>query len=641
MNSIHDKGRKFWKRTILRAFSAGNIAAFLVCLLPLSLLIDLRSTFYVDWFNHLWIIEYFGEYIRHRGSIPETLLTTTLVGLPVPIFYAGKFYASAGLISIFLGSAITFRLIAFLVLLIQFWHVERAVRSTTGLRALPLVVATIVTWGIYPLTNLYNRSALTEFVAVALLTAAAACLFVLVFQLQNGYKSYYDAVAFGLFYVAAALTHPLTALFGCMFLLPIGLIACVVIRQLWLIAVGAFNGIMGALVLGPWYYAVRRFSRGFPLTDPIYLRDCFTKRGFFPDSIDNLWSRLSPVPVDYRSILKGTDVSTPYLDAQIMFPLVLLLAGLIWIWFSGNRESRRQTTLLLAVILFLSAFLSAFFLAVSVSPSLSERFGDVFDVLQFPYRLTTYINLALLNCVFALAGLMRLHRIEGAKPNSVVNGMLLGACMLVSFFAFGSKLVHASAIRSVEPLGKIRWLLQAMGPQWTNSPGGHWYPGMPNQESQLIRLPVLFYGYFAYTVTDGFAAKRPSGASEELPISFNPNDSSYFGRLDRINVNVTKPTLVVTNIQAFPWNRLIVDGVKQPVDKVYTMPSNAFPNGTQAVVEAVLLPEGKHVLKYQFSPDKAWRILDRIAWIALIAWVILWAAVAAASWKRRTLSNPA
>ena len=196
--------RSFWRRAVLPAILVEKITALLPCLLALSLLIDSRSTFYVDWFNHLWIIEYFGEYIKHHRSIPQTLLTTTLVGIPMLFFYAEKFYAFAGFISVFVGSAIAFRLIALIVLLIQFWHVERAVRVTTPLKGLSLVVATIVTWGIYPLTNLYNRSALTEFVAVALLTASAACLFVLVFQLQNGCKSYYDAVAFGLFYVAAA-----------------------------------------------------------------------------------------------------------------------------------------------------------------------------------------------------------------------------------------------------------------------------------------------------------------------------------------------------------------------------------------------------------------------------------------------------
>jgi hypothetical protein len=634
MSSIDSDARSFWRRSKLPGNLLGKIAGFLVCLLPLSLLVDPRSTFFVDWFNHLWLIEYSGEYIKDHGSIPPTLLTTTLVGIPVLIFYAGKFYAVTGLISAFVGSAIAFRIVALLVLLLQFWHVERAVRSTTQIKALPLVVATIVTWGIYPLTNLYNRSALTEFVAVALLTASGACLFVLIFQLQNGVKSYYDVVAFGLFYVAAALTHPLTAMFGCIFLLPMGLVAFAVMRRPWLIAVGGFSAIMCALVLSPWCYAVRRFSHALLLTNPAYMKNTFRKAGFFPDSIDSLWSRLSPLPVDFRSILKGTDVSTPYLDAQIMFPVIVLLGGLAWVWCRRNRGSPVETRVLLILILCLSAVFCSLFLAVSVDPNLAEIFGGVFDVLQFPYRLTTYVNLELLICVLALAGLLR-DSSENAKVDGRLNKAVLGTSVLISLCALESKLVHASAVRSVEPITKILWLSQALGPQWTNGPGGHWYPGMPNQESELIRLPVLFYGYSAYTVTEGFATKPASGASEELPIFFLPNDSTHFGRLDRIEVDLTKPTLVITNVQAFPWNRLIVDGVKQDLSRVATTPARAFSNGTQPVVETILLPAGKHVLEYRFSPDLAWRILDRISWIALVAWVSLWVAVGVMYCKRR------
>jgi hypothetical protein len=640
MSSSDGKARNFWRCPKLSAIFFRKIAEILACLFPLSLLLDPRSTFSTDWFNHLWLIEYTCEYIKHQGSIPPMLLTTTLVGIPVPIFYAGKFYAVAGIVSAFVGSAIAFRIIALLVLLLQFWHVERAVRIATQIKALPWVVATIVTWGIYPLTNLYNRSALTEFVAVALLTASGACLFVLILQSANDAKSYYDVVAFGLFYVAAALTHPLTAMFGSIFLFAMFLIAFAVLRQPWLLAVGGFNAVMCALVLSPWCYAVRCFDHGLPLTNPAYMKDSFNKAGFFPDSIDSLWSRLSPLPVDFRSILKGIDVSTPYLDAQIMFPLIVLVGGLSWAWFRRNRESLGRQRLLLIMILGSSAFLCVLFFAVSVRPNLSQTFSGMFNILQFPYRLTTYINLELLTCVLALAGLLK-NGSENAEVDATLHNAILGTCVLLSLCALESKLVHASAVRSVESLNKIEWLSRALGPQWMNSPGGHWYPGMPNQESQLIKLPALFYGYSAYTVTEGFATKSPSEAVAQLSVSFLPNDSTHFGRLHRMDIDIDKPTLVITNIQAFPWNRLIVDGVQQALDRVFTMPSNVFPNGTQPAVEAILLPTGKHILEYRFTPDSAWRVLDRVSWIVLVLWVFLWAAIAVAYWKRQSFSSHA
>ena len=94
-------------------------------------------------------------------------------------------------------------------------------------------------------------------------------------------------------------------MFGCIFLLLLGLVTFGVLRQSWLIAVGAANMIMGALVLSPWFYVVLRFGRALLLTDPVYMKDRFTKAGFFPDSIDNLWSRLSPLPLDLRFDYQG------------------------------------------------------------------------------------------------------------------------------------------------------------------------------------------------------------------------------------------------------------------------------------------------------------------------------------------------
>jgi hypothetical protein len=229
---VHTIGHKF--RSALPPALWRTVVCFVVCIFPLGLLFDLRSTFNLDWFNHLWAIDYYGVYFRQHHVLPDVFITNTVVGVPVPLFYSAKFYGLTGVIASTLGSAVTFRLVALLALLIQFWHVERAVRCASGGNRLPLTVATIVTWGIYSLTNLYNRSALPEFVAVAFLTAAVSCLLVLAVRLASGERSYYDAVSVGLFYTAAAVTHPLTALFGAFLIVLTSLAAAITLRRVWL-----------------------------------------------------------------------------------------------------------------------------------------------------------------------------------------------------------------------------------------------------------------------------------------------------------------------------------------------------------------------------------------------------------------------
>jgi hypothetical protein len=246
---------------------SGTISA-LVCSFPLLLLLDPKSVFAFDWFNHLWMIEYFGENIRQHGIPPAVLATENLVGIATPLFYAGKFYAFTGIFSSFLGSAIAFRIIAFCSLIIQFWHVERATRYAYWKAPVSMTVATVVTWAIYPITNLYNRSALTEFIAVIFLNSALCSLFVMLLRNSRGAKSYYDAVAIGLFYAIAAVTHPLTAVFGAAFVICIGTCVLFCKYRAWLIGVSLVNASLIAAVLGSWLYVLRRYSAWLPVNDP-------------------------------------------------------------------------------------------------------------------------------------------------------------------------------------------------------------------------------------------------------------------------------------------------------------------------------------------------------------------------------------
>jgi hypothetical protein len=612
-----------------------RIVSFLICLFPLVLLIDPRSTFYVDWFNHLWTIEYFGEYFRQHGALSPILVTKDLVGIVMPIFYGGKFYLAVGLISRLTGSAIAFRIVALLTMLIQFWYVKRAVRSAGGGRFLSLTVATIVCWAIYPLTNLYNRSALTEFVAVGFLTAAVASFFVLVIRLSDRRESYYDAVSFGLMYSAAAVTHPLTALFGCTFLIPMGFVAFVSLRRMWLLGVGVFNLIMTAVVLGPWLYVLHRFGRFLTLTDPMTTKMSFRKVAFFPNSIDSFWSRISPVPIDFRSTIKGVDVSTPYLEAQIMFPLLLVAAVLVWLWLRPFGGLRRPSQPLLLTILFLSVSLFFLLFALSVDPDISAWFIGFFDILQFPYRLTSYINLTLMTCVFCLTGLAGPERCGEGRVEPGVKNLILVASLTISFSALVTKLIDANAIRFDDPIANIRKRNAELGLRSQPDLNKSWYPGMPSPAPCLINLPTTFYGYSAYSVTSGFSKTLPAEPFAKRTLAFVPGDSRSFGVVDRIRVEVPTPTLIVTNVQAFPWNVLFVDKVRVPGSKVYVLQSDAFAKWIDPKLESVLLPAGAHVLQYRFLPDRKWRILDRISWVVLCFWVILSIFVGILCWRQK------
>jgi hypothetical protein len=618
----------FWRTTI----------GLVVCLLPLGLLFDLRSTFYVDWFNHLWTIDYYGEYFRQHHLLPDVLITNTVVGVPVPLFYSGKFYGLIGVISSVAGSAVAFRLVALLALLIQFWHVERAIRSVSGGYLLPFAIATMVTWGIYSLTNLYNRSALTEFVAVAFLTAAVSCVFVLVVRLASGQQSYYDAVSAGLFYSVAAVTHPLTALFGAVFIGVTTVVAMVTIRRIWFLEVGFFSTLLIGVVLGPWLYVCSRFLGSVPISDPKINRTWFRADFFFPESIDNFLSRVSPVPINWRAI-DPMSVETPYLDAQISVPLVVAAIALTWFWRNSRRVKDRKYELPLLAILGSSFALFWLFLFVSIQPAISGVFGGFFDILQFPYRLTTYINLAAFAVVLALAGLTDWEQLTTRKL-AYLKMVALFACVALSLCGLSLKLIHADAIRSVDPLANRRDLTKKTGlPQPQDSPT-QWQPGILGPARGVSELPATYYGHFSYSVVDGLAATRPAGFEANQSAKFLSTEPTGIGNVHPIEIDLTKPTLVTTNVQPFPWNVLFVDGVKVQRRNIIAMSVAGYPRWMGASLQAVPVSAGRHVLEYRFIPDKAWSILNAVSWVVLIGWVIIWLVIAASP-KRLTRGSRA
>jgi hypothetical protein len=613
----------------------------LVCTLPLVLLFDLRSVFDFDWFNHLWTIEYFGEYIRQHGTPPAVLSTENLVGIVAPLFYAEKFYLFTGIISSFLGSAISFRIVAFISLMIQFWHIERAVREANGNKVFSLIVATVVTWAIYPLTNLYNRSALTEFIAVIYLNSALSCLFVLLLRSSRGEKKgYYDAVAVGFLYAIAALTHPLTAAFGAVFLLCIGTSFLFFRNRLSVAAVGLINFTLIAGVLSPWLYVLHKFSAWLPVNDPSTNQKYFRGLIFPLESINNLWSLLFPVALDLRTLQNGVhNVSTPFLDAQINLPLLLLglTLGCGWLLSDGKRLAKNESFLFAVMIL--SLFFFGLCLSVATHPLLSGYLGGFFDILQFPYRLTTYMNLAALTLLLAAAALMSNRRFFGHPSSAIAKSIALGLFLGISFSGLVTKLLHANATRFVDSYLDLSRLAQLHSLPALPDPRHRWAPGIGRSSAMLGILPTTFYSHSQFTVVEGYSLVKPAGFTEGWMLGFLPATGRDFGTVMPARIVLPTPTLVLTNVQPFPWNQIYIDGRQQGRGDLVVLEYDWQAAMGQARVLAIPLPAGEHTIEYRFRPDKAWSVFEVLSNGMIMGWLIIWIAIAILGAKDRILAT--
>lgn len=161
-----------------------------------------------------------------------------------------------------------------------------------------------MTWGIYQMTNLYNRGALMEFFAQGLLTSGFAFL---IQAMRAEDRSVTRATTRAAVCYALAAAHPLTGLYGGVFLAVFATGACVaardprrLARDLVLHAVGI------AAILSPWAYIVGRF-RG-----ELTVAQSMQSVRFLAN--DRLRERLWPLPHDSRMAGPVTEIPTPYLE---------------------------------------------------------------------------------------------------------------------------------------------------------------------------------------------------------------------------------------------------------------------------------------------------------------------------------------
>jgi hypothetical protein len=109
----------------------------------------------------------------------------------------------------------------------------------------------------------------------------------------------------------------------------------------------------------------------------------------------------------------------------------------------------------------------------------------------------------------------------------------------------------------------------------------------------------------------------------DLPIGTGPE----FGSIQPLNVVLPQSALVVTNVQAFPWNRLSVDGSLIDPNQLVAVRSFNYIESVHAEFVAVPLTAGQHLLKYEFEPPLTWLSLNLVSWAALSVWVFVWLAV--------------
>jgi hypothetical protein len=566
----------------------------LAVLIPCSLLLPLRGGFALDWVNHLWVISYFGDYYRAHGCMPSVLTTPQLAGEPMPIFYGYLFYPLLGWLSANVGPHAALRLAALGSLGLQFYLVRLVLRSLGSARGLAFAGACLVTWATYPLTNLYNRSALTEFFAGAWLTCAACCWF-LFWRAGSNRSLWTHTLGLALFSVLAAGTHPITAWMG-VWLFVVLAVAGVLAgrgellgRRLVLLGVA---GVGVVLCLTPWLYATAYFCGSLPIA-PAVPAPLVTI-----DGIDQWYVRFFPLPLDLRCVRQPPSaVQTAYLDAQANVPL-LALVGAVLIKLL-LRAPRRPGLLAVAAVALVGVYLG-FSITLSLVPEATRLLPVPFTGAQFAYRWVNQINLAL----FALLCLALLvFRGGSGLPPLRVGGVFLGCLLTWAGAGLLVKLGHAAFVRQQGVMVNYQ-----PGPQ----------------------LPAVFYSVGGYSTPTCYPASLRDDAGPVLRGHWDVDAGAAYGVAQPLRVRAERPGTLLTSAEGFAWNRLYLDGraVRREETRLVRYPEFIDPTDRLPWnLQAIPLPAGEHEVEYRFEPDPLWSGLARLSGLALASIALGWIAL--------------
>jgi len=584
------------------------LATALAVAFPLAGLWPLGRQFYTDWDNHKWLAAYPGEFLRRHAAFPVVLNTTELAGMATEVFYGSVLYSVLGLLTAWCRPDLALRLAAVVVMVLQFWLVSRALVEHDLPPWTARASASLVVWATYPLTNLYHRNAIPEFIATGLLTCVVALWFSMV-RAPTAATRGRRALALGLVFALMAGTHPITAAFSLPFMaLLLGLtlfehrrdraFCGSLIKQLVL------PGLLVVLTLTPWLYALARFKAH------LWISEKSDQVAFYP-GIDAWKTRLSLIPYDPRVATAPLDqVSTPYLDAQLNFALALLVLG--WLVVIVSRRRGVALASVAAIAPYLATF--ALFTWMSMVPSSYDHLPNSAKLIQIGYRLITYQNLAWLLALFALANVMRRAGARTPPVRRPVPVVVVALALALSATGVVIKLQHV--LRTAVLVGEPRLLASAA------------------ERRSWARLPPGFYGLADYATPSLFRPLEPDERVGLRAATIPIGTDAAFGVPQPLSVDVPSAAWFTTNVQAFPWNHLVLDGAVVPRARLRR----------DDLKLAVRVEAGVHTLELRTVADRAWviaRVVSNTLILSWLAWVLI-AGTRAALVNRRaatTVSN--
>lgn len=508
------------------------------------LLIFWGRPFYVDWTNHVWMTQYYATYFMQHGTFPTTIDTIEIFGSSSPLFYGVFFYPFTSILSIFIGADAAIRIICCFLFLTPILTFTILFRSFTNHRYLPILLSIVINSSIYQLTNLYQRSALTEYAAYQLLLISISLIFYGATR-----KSKIGNIALSLGFACAALslgTHPITFYTFSIF---VGLLSLLNFFSLRRIIINSqipqiiFWTITTFFILLPWIINTIKYQKKL-------LIGIVTKQlTYFPTSIDSFLGKIGFFYIDPRVLTRGMHAtSTPFLNAPFSLSLLLILFVTFYYLICTKKNE-----ILKFVIPSIFPILLIIYTIIPVHKNLEmdsiiSTDGWLYTILspiQFVYRLTNTFSLCAI--ISFIIGFILLNKIYISKKyTSSLMFFTYIACFLILI-----NIIQQFYLTYVE---KDEWVRR------------HHYQEMIHD---MNHYPDTFYGRGDYIMPNLFSSNTTIDTKNYQSIFIPINTWNK-----PISINCTQSCLIETHIVPSAFLKILIDGLPARKDQFFSGKDN-------------------------------------------------------------------
>ncbi|HVY96308.1 MAG TPA: hypothetical protein VHA54_05040, partial [Solirubrobacterales bacterium] len=497
------------------------IPAVVIGVLAAPLLSD--RTFASDWGNHLWLVHAQGTNISKLG-LPSYYLQSDLGAFyPYYAFYGGTLYAVLGY-GAWLHSANAAVVVALFLALAASYLAWTWIAVQAGIRGwLIQIPGALAVTAPYAVSNNFGRGGIPEVIGCSMIALVGAAG-ISIFRAER--VKVLPAAAFVVGLVFLTGSHVLTTAWGVTFL---ALVGAIMVAADWRSA--RSHARRGLRLL--WLALI-----GFGINAWILVPELLLNGRLVENAPDELTQQEYTAPSQLFSFVRDGAHLNPVIhgDINAQLPLLMVIWTIAFGLFFWRYLSRRQKRLAVGLSLLAGALL-----LLVLAPSLIMHLPSFLTYIQFPYRLMTYIDLALVGlATLAIAAMQRSGR-----------DLRLPAALLavVTALSFAAAVKQNAEVRS--------WL--------------------PNREAAVASAttpPESWYAFVQFGDASAPEVTPTLPGTIAVPVSEGPRDSYTVtvppGPAGTMLTNVVTGTYFVAVKGAEPVGR-------QEVDMVVRLPASKHP----------------------------------------------------------------